>query len=126
MWDLYHKQRHLPSSSEIQVNSGDEGNDYDDGDDDGCYNSSYVITVTWAHEGEKYKIRVKYITKDKSRDCLFGWFVKRPRQQLGYIGDGSQDRRLTILRPDTNKTERGDHDFCLSRSRYADTDPTSK
>ena len=32
---------------------------------------------------------------------------------------------LTILRAATHETELGDHDFCLSRSHYTDTDPTS-
>ena len=33
--------------------------------------------------------------------------------------------RLTILRAATHETELVDHDFCLSRSHYTDTDPTS-
>ena len=35
-------------------------------------------------------------------------------------------RGLTILRAATHETELGDHDFCLSRSHYTDTDPTSR
>ena len=49
----------------------------------------------------------------------------RPRQLLGYIADGPQDRasgNLAILRAATHETELGDHDFCLSRSHYTDTD----
>ena len=58
--------------------------------------------------------------------CLVGWLVsERPRQHLGYISDGPQDRRLTIISAATHKTEWGDHDFCLNRS-HTDTDPTSK
>ena len=38
----------------------------------------------------------------------------------------AQDLRLTILRDATPETELGDHDFCLSRSHYTDTDPTSR
>ena len=34
--------------------------------------------------------------------------------------------RLTILRAATHETELGNHDFCLSRSHYTDTDPTSR
>ena len=34
--------------------------------------------------------------------------------------------RLTILRADTHETEQGDHDFCLSRSHYTNTDTTSR
>ena len=52
--------------------------------------------------------------------------TKQTKQQLGYIADGSHDWRLTILRPATHVTKRGDHDFCLSRSHYTDTDPTSR
>ena len=49
--------------------------------------------------------------------CLFGWLVSlRPRQQQGYIAEGSQDWRLTILRAATHETKQEDHDFCLSRS----------
>ena len=47
-------------------------------------------------------------------------------QQLGYIKLGPQDYRLTILSAATYETELGDHDFCLSRSHYTDTDPTTR
>ena len=53
----------------------------------------------------------------------------RPRQQLGYnIAVGSQDRRLTISCAATHGAERRarDHEFCLSRSKYSDTVPTSR
>ena len=43
--------------------------------------------------------------------CLFGFLS--PRQELGYIADGSQDWRQKILR--THEVERGDHDFCHNR-----------
>ena len=33
---------------------------------------------------------------------------------------------LAILRAATHETERGDHDFCLSRSHYTDTVPTCR
>ena len=35
-------------------------------------------------------------------------------------------QRLTILHAATYETELGDHDFCLSRSHYTNTDPTSR
>ena len=60
---------------------------------------------------------------------FFVWLVsERPRQLLGYIVDGPRPKteRLTILRAATHETELGDHDFCLSRSLYTDTDPTSR
>ena len=57
--------------------------------------------------------------------CLFCCLVSQhPRQLLGYIAAGPKTAYLTMLRPATHKTERGDHDFCLSRSHYTDTDPT--
>ena len=37
---------------------------------------------------------------------------------------GPKTERLTILRAATHETELGD--FCLSRSHYTDTDPTSR
>ena len=40
--------------------------------------------------------------------------------------DGSRDCRLTISHVATHMTERGDHDFCHSRSHNTDTDPTSR
>ena len=64
---------------------------------------------------------------DWAGESLFVCLVSfRPRLQLGCSADGSQDWRMTILRAATHETERGDHDFCLSRSHYTDTDPTSK
>ena len=56
---------------------------------------------------------------------LVGWLVG-PRQQLGYMADGPQDRASEILRAATRETELGDHDFCLSQSHYTDTDPTCR
>ena len=59
--------------------------------------------------------------------ALFVWLISwRPFQQLGSIAGESQDWHLTILLAATHKTERGDHDFYLSRSHYTDTDPTSR
>ena len=40
--------------------------------------------------------------------------------------DGSRDCRLTISHVATHMKERGDHDFCHSRSHNTDTDPTSR
>ena len=52
--------------------------------------------------------------------CLFVSLVsQRPRQLLGYIADGPQDERLTILSAATHETELGDHDFCLRQLHYA-------
>ena len=60
---------------------------------------------------------------------LFGWlvgFLTSSCQPLGYIADGFQDWRLTILRAATHEAELVDHNFCLNRSHYTDTDPTSR
>ena len=43
-----------------------------------------------------------------------------------YRGRAPRQERLTILRAATHETELGDHDFCLSRSHYTDTDPTCR
>ena len=59
---------------------------------------------------------------------LVGWLISwRSRQLLGYIADGPpKTERLIILRAATHETELGDHDFCLSRSDYTDTDRISR
>ena len=44
---------------------------------------------------------------------------------VGFL-TGPKTERPTILRAATHETELGDHDFCLSRSHYTDTDPTSR
>ena len=54
-----------------------------------------------------------------------GFVSQRPRQQLAIARTGPKTERLTILHAVTHVTERGDHDFCLSRSHYTDTDTTS-
>ena len=50
--------------------------------------------------------------------CLFGFLTSSSATKP--TADGSQDWRLTILSAAPHKTERGDHDFCLSRSHYTD------
>ena len=52
---------------------------------------------------------------------FFFFFSSCSHQQVSYIADW----RL-ILRAAIHETERGDRDFCLSRSHYTDTDPTRK
>ena len=54
--------------------------------------------------------------------CLVGFLTSSSTTML-YRG---RVPRLTILRAATHETEWGDHDFCLSRSHYTDTDPTSR
>ena len=58
--------------------------------------------------------------------CLFVCLdSKHPRQQLDYITDVPRLTSDNCMCCHT-KAERGDHDFCLSRSHYIDTDPTSR
>ena len=55
---------------------------------------------------------------------LFGFFLTSSSTTRLYRGRAPRQERLTILRAATHETELGDHDFCLSRSHYTDTDPT--
>ena len=57
--------------------------------------------------------------------CLFGFLTSSSTTRL-YRGRAPRQERLTILRGATHETELGDHDFCLSRSHYTDTDPTCR
>ena len=60
--------------------------------------------------------------------CLFslvGFLTSSSTTRL-YRGRAPRQERLTILRAATHETELNDHDFCLSRSHYTDTDPTSR
>ena len=60
---------------------------------------------------------------------MFGWlvgFLTSSSTTRLYRGRAPRQERLTILRAATHETELGDHDFCLSRSHYTDTDPTCK
>ena len=57
--------------------------------------------------------------------CLFGFLTSSSTTRL-YRGRAPRQEHLTILRAATHETELGDHDFCLSRSHYTDTDPTCR
>ena len=57
--------------------------------------------------------------------CLFGFLTSSSITRL-YRGRAPRQERLTISRAATHETELGDHDFCLSRSHYTDTDPTCR
>ena len=57
--------------------------------------------------------------------CLFHFSTSLSTTRL-YRGRAPRQERLTILRAATHETELGDHDFCLSRSHYTDTDPTCR
>ena len=56
--------------------------------------------------------------------CLLGFLTSSSTTTL--YRTGLKTECLTILRAATHETELGDHDFCLSRSHYTDTDPTSR
>ena len=93
------------------------------------FRSSYpeIWLLTWF--GKEFNVLElkKNDILDQGFHCLFGWLAsERPRQQLGYIADGSQGWRLKMLRAATHETERANHEFCLSRSHYTDTHPTSR
>ena len=57
---------------------------------------------------------------------FFVWFLNVLINYWAISWTGPKTERRTILRVATHETELGDHDFCLSRSHYTDTDPTSK
>ena len=82
----------------------------------------YVFLNTITTRKPFYTLRVVPTSKSGVSLIFFVCLVsERPLQQQGYIADGSQDRRLTLLRGATHETEWGDHEFCLSRSHYTDT-----
>ena len=58
--------------------------------------------------------------------CLFGWFLNVLVNYYVISRTDPKTERLTILHASTHETELGDNDFCLSRSHYTDTDPTSR
>ena len=57
--------------------------------------------------------------------CVVGWFLNVLVNYKVISRTGPKTERLTILRAATHETALGDYDFCLSRSHYTDTDPTS-
>ena len=58
--------------------------------------------------------------------CLVGWFLNVLVNNEAISRTGPKTERLRIVRAATRETEAGDHDFCLSRSHYTNTDPTSR
>ena len=72
------------------------------------------------------KIKIVIVQLRMSRFvCLFVFLTSSSTTRL-YRGRAPRQERLTILRAATHETELGDHDFCLSRSHYTDTDPTCR
>ena len=74
-------------------------------------------------------LRIGRYTSLRRRLCLFvclvGFLTSSSTTRL-HRGRAPRQERLTILRAATHETELGDHDFCLSRSHYTDTDPTCR
>ena len=69
--------------------------------------------------------RIMYLWNFAKLVCLVGFLTSSSTTRL-YRGRAPRQERLTILRAATHETELGDHDFCLSRSHYTDTDPTCR
>ena len=84
------------------------------------------------------KIETNLESKVKKRNIIMDYFVKKKMSViclLGFFTSSSTTRlcrgRVPRLTSDNftcchTETERGDHDFCLSRTHYTDTDPTSR
>ena len=64
----------------------------------------------------------KYKVREVGTVCLFGGFYTSSSTTRLYRG---RFPRLTIVSAATHETELEDHDICLSRSHYTDTEPTS-
>ena len=81
---------------------------------------------------------VIYVNHSRMRDVIIqdrtytverhqhGWFVSVIVNNYAISRTGPTTERMTILRAATHETELGDDDFCLSRSHYTHTDPTSR
>ena len=79
-----------------------------------------MLVFQYWHAGNSF---ITYICVEILFVCLFGFLTSSSTTRL-YRGLAPRQERLTILRAATHETELGDHDFCLSRSHYTDTDPT--
>ena len=79
-------------------------------------------TKYWQHNSQCLYFDVSYC---RLFVCLVGCLTSSSTTRL-YRGRAPRQERLTILRAATHETELGDHDFCLSRSHYTDTDPTCR
>ena len=83
----------------------------------------YLITSTTAIE--RWLVLEPLHTYNVQFVCLFGFLTSSSTTRL-YRGRAPRQERLAILRAATHETELGDHDFCLSRLHYTDTDPTCR
>ena len=82
--------------------------------------------------GERETLPVRQREKEKRESevmresWLVGWFLNVLVNNEAISRTGPKSERLTILHAATHETELGDHDLCLSRSHYTDTDLTSR
>ncbi|RUS68481.1 hypothetical protein EGW08_023757, partial [Elysia chlorotica] len=88
--------------------------------------SKLIHCIKGCTQPQLYSGRTSFVEKN-----VVGWLVDwvfnvQHQQLIGYLVDGPQDGRLTILCAATHETGWGYHDSCLSRSHYTDTDPTSR
>ena len=84
---------------------------------------------SWFSPAEELVIHVCHFSYTPRFCCFlvwFGWFLNVLVNYLVISRTGPKTERLTVLRAATHETELGDHNFCLSRSYYTDTDPTSR
>ena len=79
----------------------------------------------WNHKKANWNLFSQLTNKYFAFFCLVGFLTSSSTTRL-YRGRAPRQERLTILRAATHETELGDHDFCLSRSHYTDTDPTCR
>ena len=73
---------------------------------------------------ERKKERKRARERERERERLRKG--ERDKDFVSLVSTTSLYQRLTIVSAATHETEWGDHDFCLRRSHYTDTDPTSK
>ena len=85
----------------------------------------YCTKLTSASANKNQYASTLRVTK-LTGDCCCFWFLNVLVNYLVKSRTGPKTERLTILRAATHEIELGDHDFCLSRSHYTDTDPTSR
>ena len=100
----------------------------------------HQIALLWKNDNSAYHPESNFTFLDTSTQgwaprpisstiYMLGWlvgFLTSSSTTRLYRGRAPRQERLTILRAATHEIELGDHDFCLSRSHYTVTDPTSR
>ena len=82
----------------------------------------HIIMFSYSTTAKMNAVDTRPIHVALSFVCLVGWFLYVLVSYKVISRTGPKTERLTILRAATHETELGDHDFCLSRSHYTDTD----